>query len=99
MSDDHCPWSKLSQFHPQSASVSVVASGGGVSDTSGRLKNTFDTLSTCDTLIYLHDSHTLFVLVYYEEIKRELHRIRIYECRCDERLGVKTEGSTRLTYG
>jgi hypothetical protein len=36
--------------------------------------------------------------VYYEETKREVNRIRIYECRCDERLRVKAEGSTRLTY-
>ncbi len=31
-------------------------------------------------------------------IKRELNRRPIYECRCDERLKVKTEGSTHLTY-
>ena len=36
--------------------------------------------------------------VYYEEIKRELKRILIYECQCNERLKTKTEGSTRLTY-
>ena len=36
--------------------------------------------------------------VYYEEIKRELNRILIYECRCDERLRTEAEGSTRLTY-
>ena len=30
--------------------------------------------------------------------KRELNRKLICECRCDERLKVKTEGSTRLTY-
>ncbi len=36
--------------------------------------------------------------VYYEEIKRELTRIHIYGCRCNERLKVKTEGFTRLTY-
>ncbi len=35
---------------------------------------------------------------YYEEIKRELNRILIYECRCNERLRGKDEGSTRLTY-
>jgi hypothetical protein len=29
------------------------------------------------------------VFVYYEEIKRELNRILIYECRCDERLKLK----------
>jgi hypothetical protein len=39
------------------------------------------------------------IVVYYESIKREINRRLIYECRrCDERLIVKTEGSTRLTY-
>ena len=37
-------------------------------------------------------------VVYYEETKRELKRILIYECRCNERLKTKAEGSTRLTY-
>jgi hypothetical protein len=36
--------------------------------------------------------------VYYEEIKRDLKRRPIYECRCDERLQTKSEGSTRLVY-
>ena len=36
--------------------------------------------------------------VYYESIKRELKRRPIYECRCDERLKTKSEGSTRLGY-
>ncbi len=31
-------------------------------------------------------------------ITRELNRRLIYECRCDERLKVKVEGSKRLTY-
>jgi hypothetical protein len=31
-------------------------------------------------------------------VDKELNRIRIHECRCDERLRLKTEGSTRLTY-
>ena len=31
-------------------------------------------------------------------IKRELKRILIYECQCNERLKDKDEGSTRLTY-
>jgi hypothetical protein len=30
-----------------------------------------------------------------EKIKRELNRILIYECRCNERLKTKPEGSTR----
>ncbi len=36
--------------------------------------------------------------VYYSSRKRELNRKILYECRCDERLNTKTEGSTRLTY-
>jgi hypothetical protein len=40
------------------------------------------------------DSKTFYV--YYEEIKRELNRRPIYECRCDERLQGKVEGSTHL---
>jgi hypothetical protein len=35
---------------------------------------------------------------YNESIKRELKRRPIYECRCDERLKTKAEGSTRLAY-
>jgi hypothetical protein len=31
-------------------------------------------------------------------IKREPHRRLLYECRCDERLKAKVEGSTRLAY-
>ena len=31
-------------------------------------------------------------------MKRDLNRKLIHECRCDERLKVKTEKSTRLTY-
>ena len=39
-----------------------------------------------------------FFFVYYEEIKRDLNRILIYDCRCDERLISKAEGSTSFTY-
>jgi hypothetical protein len=38
------------------------------------------------------------IFFYYETIKRETHRRLIYECRCDERLKGKTEGSTLFTY-
>ena len=38
------------------------------------------------------------LLFYYESIKRELRRSPIYECRCEERLKTKAEGSTHLTY-
>jgi hypothetical protein len=37
-------------------------------------------------------------VVYYEVIKRESNIRPIYECRCDERLKTKGEGSTRLRY-
>ena len=43
-------------------------------------------------------SHHITCFVYYEEIKREVNRIRIHECRCDERPKDKSEGSTLLTY-
>ena len=36
--------------------------------------------------------------VYYETITRELNKRLIYECRCDERLKAKAEGSTCLSY-
>jgi hypothetical protein len=36
--------------------------------------------------------------VYYESIKRELKIRPTYNCRCDERLKIKPEDSTRLTY-
>jgi hypothetical protein len=42
---------------------------------------------------------TMKVYVYYAETKRELNRIRTYECRCHERPRAKAEGSTRLAYG
>jgi hypothetical protein len=44
------------------------------------------------------ERHTLRVVVYYEEIKRELKRILTYECRCNERLKSKDEASTLLVY-
>jgi hypothetical protein len=37
-------------------------------------------------------------VVYYETIKRDLKRRLIYECRCDERLKAKAEGSAHLEY-
>jgi hypothetical protein len=40
----------------------------------------------------------ILFLVYYEEIQRELKRILIHKCRCNERLKAKAEGSTRLAY-
>jgi hypothetical protein len=43
----------------------------------------------------VEDPHSSF-FVYYETIK--LNRKYIYECRCDERLKAKAEGSTCLAY-
>jgi hypothetical protein len=40
----------------------------------------------------------MFTVVYYESIKQELQRRPKYECRCDERLKTKAEGSARLAY-
>ena len=34
-------------------------------------------------------------VVYYESIKRELKTRPMYECRCDERLKIEVEESTR----
>jgi hypothetical protein len=39
---------------------------------------------------------SIFVVYYESMIKRELNRRLMYECRCDERLKAKAEGSTRL---
>ncbi len=36
--------------------------------------------------------------IYYETRKREFKTRSIYECRCDERLKIKSEKSTRLAY-
>ena len=44
------------------------------------------------------DVSILFIIVYYESIKRELKIKPIYECRCDERLQTKTKRFTRLSY-
>ncbi len=41
---------------------------------------------------------TFPAVVYYYVIKRELNRRLIYECRCDESLKAKVEGSTLLAY-
>jgi hypothetical protein len=38
------------------------------------------------------------MFVYYEVINQEVTRRPTYECRYDERLKSKREGSTRLTY-
>jgi hypothetical protein len=38
------------------------------------------------------------ILFDYEEKKRVLNRIRICECRCDEKLRGKSEGSAHLGY-
>ena len=45
----------------------------------------------------VHSIHELEI--YYEQhINRELKRIHISRCRCNERLKAKTDGSKHLTY-
>ena len=39
---------------------------------------------------------SLYFVVYYESLKRELKTKPINECRCDERLQTRVEESTRL---
>ena len=39
-----------------------------------------------------------FLFIYYEQLKREVQRIHISVCRCNERLKVKTDGSKELVY-
>ena len=51
----------------------------------------------CTDSYYRAQGHS-FIIVYYSVIKRELNRRPIYEYRCDERLKVKDEGSTRLVH-
>jgi hypothetical protein len=46
----------------------------------------------------LDDTGVSSLFVYYQSIKRKLNRRIILECRCDERLKSKSEGSTRLVY-
>jgi hypothetical protein len=53
-------------------------------------------LSRLKTLIFVFAF--LCFVVHYKARKRELNRPLIYECRCDESLKSKDEGSTRLTY-
>jgi hypothetical protein len=48
---------------------------------------------------YVHVNEIKKLLrIYYETTNRDLKRRLIYECRCDERIQTKSEGSTRLTY-
>ncbi len=56
-----------------------------------------------DRLLHVHTTLVLresscVRLVYYESMKRDLKTRPIYDCRCDERLKTKGEGSTRLGY-
>ena len=48
--------------------------------------------------VWWSEMRFLDLFLFIEEIKRELKGILIYECRCNERLKAKAEGSTRLTY-
>ncbi len=51
---------------------------------------------SCKHFYFAIPGMPLFIVVYYESIKRELKRRLIYEYRCDERLKTKNEESTRL---
>jgi hypothetical protein len=51
-----------------------------------------------ETFFFFHREDKIKMLVYYEEIKRDLNRILIYECRCDERRKAKDDDSIRLAY-
>jgi hypothetical protein len=59
-------------------------------DTTGEssILKTIRSVRPCDVCLF----------VCYETIERELHKRLIHECRCDERLKVKPERSTRLGY-
>ena len=58
-----------------------------------RTRSAFPCFSPSSSQFSNNSSHN-----YYEEIKLELKRILIYECRCNERLKAKAEASTRLPY-
>ncbi len=42
--------------------------------------------------------YVIVFVVYYYSTKREPNRRLIHECRCDERLNAKADGSTHLAY-
>jgi hypothetical protein len=52
----------------------------------------------CSRIKKRRDTRLFDFLFFYEKMKRDLNRILIYKCRCDERLRAKSEGSTRLVY-
>jgi hypothetical protein len=58
----------------------------------------FITLLGSDTSLDQRNQETR-LFVYYETINREINKRLTYECRCNERLKVKTEGSTCLRHG
>ena len=55
-----------------------------------------DTTSHSDT--QQEGKFVTFFFNYEHQIKREVKRIHIRGCRCNERLKAKTDGSTRLSY-
>ena len=46
----------------------------------------YDIVVFCQRYPHLVDPHVQYRCVYYEEKKWDINRIRIYKCRCDERL-------------
>jgi hypothetical protein len=49
-------------------------------------------------LMQFFPNYRITLTAHIVSMKQELNRRLIYECRCDERLKPKSEGSTRLTY-
>ena len=88
-----------------SLSHTLCGTGGGIPKE--REEEAFESVSVI-LIIFLSSSHSLtnhrcfstvlFYFYYKEQIKRELKRIHISGCRCNERLKAKTDGSKRLAY-
>jgi len=63
-----------------------------------RVKGTVENTTWCRSSWKASQVESLVLIpqfVHYETIKRELNKRLMYECRCDERLKAKTEGSPR----
>jgi hypothetical protein len=100
-----------SSTHRTNGTLSHIVSSTGAPQPDGVLKNAvskkirhYRQLYADKPVIFLSVTshfpvcHCEHFVVYYESIKRELNIRLIYECRCDEKLKAKAEGSTPLTY-
>ncbi len=91
MEIDPCPRQKsFFPFPPQSFDSPIfrctgTARGGGERD--GFLRGVLK-------IRYSREMVRISIFVYSETMKREINKRLIYECRCDERLKCKGEGST-----